>query len=297
MPVTDPDGPSARILVASHCSSAGSLEQEITRHGYVADVATSGAAVLAAHREFDLVLLDTDLPDLDGVSVCQRIRRDSDIPIIAFTSASAEVDRVLLLEMGCDDCVERPYRPRELVARIKAVLRRTGPRRTAAELSRGGAGDDQLRYGPLLIEPVRREASLNGRSLTLTRKEFDLLHTLAAEPERVFERQELMSAVWDYPSDNRISAQASRTIDTHVSSLRGKLGDSDWITTIRGIGFRFGMCASAVDVDVDVAVGAGRDAAVGTGTEALAAAQPEGVTERVYPRPRLVSTQTASESQ
>lgn len=215
------------------------------RHGYDAFVAPSGGDVLEAYHDCDLILLDTDLPDLDGVSVCQAIRRDSEVPIIGFTPADAEVDRVLLLEAGCDDCVEIPYRARELVARIKAILRRTGTSRAPEEAGRGEC--DRLEFGPLVIDPSRRQACLDGRPLALTRKEFDLLYTLATEPERIFQRQELMSVVWDYPADTRISLQASRTIDTHVSSLRGKLGSSEWITTIRGVGFRFGVPVSGAE--------------------------------------------------
>ncbi|WP_433544717.1 response regulator transcription factor [Streptomyces sp. CA-294286] len=229
-----------RILVASDCPSVGTLKQDLQRHGYRATVASSGKAVLETHDRYDLVLLDTDLPDLDGVSVCQFVRRRNDVPIIGFTSTRAEVDRVLLLEAGCDDCVDMPYRARELVARIKAVLRRTAARDTTGRAA-APEDDERMRFGPLVIDTVRREARLNGRPVALTRKEFDLLHKLATEPERIFQRQELMSDVWDYPADNRLSVQESRTIDTHVSSLRGKLGNSEWVTTIRGVGFRFGM--------------------------------------------------------
>ncbi|MFI5940853.1 winged helix-turn-helix domain-containing protein [Streptomyces uncialis] len=240
-----PAAPRPHILVASDCPSVETLKQDLQRHGYAAAIAASGSIALDTHHDSDLVLLDTDLPDLDGVSVCQFIRQVSDVPIIGFTSSEAEVDRVLLLEAGCDDCVDMPYRARELVARIKAVLRRTGTR-NPTEPTTGGM-TELLRFGPLVIDPKRREARLDGTTLTLTRKEFDLLHRLAAEPERIFQRQELMSDVWDYPADNRISVQESRTIDTHVSSLRGKLGNSEWITTIRGVGFRFGLSAAEPD--------------------------------------------------
>ncbi|MQS07214.1 response regulator [Streptomyces sp. IF17] len=208
------------------------------RHGYDAFVASSGGDVLETYHDCDLILLDTDLPDLDGISVCQAIRSDSEVPIIGFTPAEAEVDRVLLLEAGCDDCVEIPYRARELMARIKAIFRRTGPSRATEETDRGE--HDRMEFGPLVIDSSRREVCLDGLPLALTRKEFDLLYTLATEPERIFQRPELMSLVWDYPVDTRIGVQASRTIDTHVSSLRGKLGSGEWITTIRGVGFRFG---------------------------------------------------------
>ncbi|MGY1456679.1 response regulator transcription factor [Streptomyces sp. SS8] len=264
--------------MASGCPSADALRRDMQRHGFDAFVAPSGGDVLEAYHDCDLILLDTGLPDLDGVSVCQAIRGDSEVPIIGFTPAGAEVDRVLLLEAGCDDCVEIPYRARELVARIKAILRRTGTSRVPEETGRGEG--DRLELGPLVIDPSRREACLYGRPLALTRKEFDLLYTLATEPDRIFQRQELMSVVWDYPADTRVSVQASRTIDTHVSSLRGKLGSSEWITTIRGVGFRFGVPASEADVP-----GPGR-----------ARPGPEPVGEAVELRPKLLRMRSANGS-
>ncbi|MCX2968308.1 MULTISPECIES: response regulator transcription factor [Streptomyces] len=272
--------PTPRILVASACASVDVMKRDLARHGYDAEAVASGRAVLETHHDYDFILLDTDLPDLDGVSLCRALRQDSDVPIIGFTSNESEVDRVLLLEAGCDDCVDIPYRARELVARIKAILRRTeaarGPR--AADPGEG----ERLEFGPLVIDPARREACLHGRGLPLTRKEFDLLHTLATEPERVFRRRELMFLVWDYPAGNRISAQASRTIDTHVSSLRGKLGHSEWVTTVRGVGFRFGVSAPGPDAAVP---GAGAD-------------RPElgEAEEPLVLRPRLVSLRTANGS-
>ncbi|MCK8679520.1 response regulator transcription factor [Streptomyces lichenis] len=272
-----------RILVASDCPSTEALKQDMRRHGFDAWSAPRGRDVLESYQEYDLLLLDTNLPDLDGVSLCQAIRRESDLPIIGFTAADAEVDRVLLLEAGCDDCVEIPYRARELVARIKAVMRRTGTARRAEPA--GQEDDAALEFGPLVIDTPRREARLGGRAISLTRKEFDLLHKLAQEPERIFQRQELMSDVWDYPASHRISAQASRTIDTHVSSLRGKLGNSEWIITIRGVGFRFGVPVPEDDTAVSDTGTTGPTRPAGAGGDPLA-----------LRRPRLVRVRNANES-
>ncbi|OJF15663.1 response regulator transcription factor [Couchioplanes caeruleus] len=255
--------PGARILIASDCPAVETVRQDVMRQNYSASVATSGRAVLETFASYDLILLDTDLPDLDGVSVSRAIRQISTIPIIAFASAD-ETDQVLLLETGCDDCIERPYRARDLIARIKAVLRRAAPERfpaldyPAADL----AGPPRPRAVPqpvearhdavpyedqgnvvsvgnrLVINPALREARLDGRVLNLTRKEYDLLELLASAPGRIFNRTELMTKIWEYPAGKRINAQASRTIDTHVSSLRGKLSHRDWIANVRGVGFR-----------------------------------------------------------
>lgn len=230
-----------RVLVGSDCGSAEPLRQDLQRHGFDATVVSLARTVLSSYNDYELVLLDTDLPDLDGVSVCRFIRQESELPIIGFTSSEAEVDRVLLLEAGCDDCVDIPYRSRELVARIRAVLRRSGTGRGEGVGDRDRCG--RLELGPLVIDVPRREVLLHDSRLVLTRKEFDLLCLLATEPDRIFRRQELMADIWNYPDDCKLSVQESRTIDTHVSSLRSKLGSSEWITTIRGVGFRFGTRA------------------------------------------------------
>jgi DNA-binding response OmpR family regulator len=180
------------------------------------------------YRDFDVVLIDLDLRDFDGLTLCREIRNSSDIPMIGFTSLS-ELDRVLALEAGCDDCVEKPYRSRELVARIGALLRR------ARQLS-----PPALVAGKLLIHPTVREVRVGDRLVETTRKEFELLHLLASEPDKLFSRAELLRRVWEYDVvDSEVTPLASRTIDTHVSSLRKKLGSANWIVTVRGVGFRF----------------------------------------------------------
>lgn len=176
----------------------------------------------------DLVLLDLELPDLDGLEVCRAIRSVSRVPLIIVTSRESEIDCVLGLQAGADDYVTRPFGIRELMARIEAVMRRTQWQPAAA------AGPAQeIRHGRLRIDAGSREVTVDGVPVTLTRKEFDLLCLLAQHPDAVVPRRQLLQQVWG-------NSWSRRTVDTHVSSVRGKLGDPGWIVTIRGVGFRLG---------------------------------------------------------
>lgn len=174
----------------------------------------------------DLVLLDLGLPDLDGLEVCRGVRAVCDIPIITVTARGTELDRVLGLQAGSGDYLVKPYGFCELMARIEAVMRHIRPRPHAGRT---------IAHGPLHIDSDAREVRLGSRLINVTRKEFDFLHLLASQPETVFSRKQIMSRVWGTDW-----TKSSRTIDTHVSSLRGKLGASTWIITVRGIGFRLG---------------------------------------------------------
>ncbi|MEU2423117.1 response regulator transcription factor [Streptomyces sp. NPDC007851] len=214
------------LVVESDASAAEDLVQELRRHGYLARSVASAAEALQAHRGVDLVLLDLDLPDLDGLEVCRRMRAAGDVPIITVTARGAELDRVLGLQAGSDDYVVKPYGLRELLARMEALMRRVRPQPPAARV---------ITYGPLRLDAGNRELLLEGRRVDLTPKEFDLLFTLASQPGVTVSRRQLLSQVWDDEWSHR-----GRTIDTHVSSLRGKLGSSRWIVTVRGIGFRLG---------------------------------------------------------
>lgn len=222
-------------LVVADCDGLEETIRDLRRHGFETDAARTGAEALARYRDFDVVLIDLDLNDFDGLTLCREIRAASDIPMIGFTSLS-ELDRVLALEAGCDDCVEKPYHSRELVARIGALLRR------ARVLS-----PPALVVGPLTIHPTSREVRVGDRLVETTRKEFELLHLLVSEPGRLFSRAELLRRVWEYDIvDSEVTPLASRTIDTHVSSLRKKLGSPHWIVTVRGVGFRFNEDAAAL---------------------------------------------------
>lgn len=176
------------------------------------------------YEDADLVLLDLELPDLDGLEVCRGIRSANDIPIIAVTARGTELDRVLGLQAGADDYVVKPYGFRELMARMDAVMRRARPPANAPHV---------VSRGPLRIDVGSREVSVDGRIVDVTRKEFDLLYLLAAQPDTVIPRKRVIHQVWG-------DSWSRRTVDTHVSSLRHKLGCSDWIITVRGVGFRLG---------------------------------------------------------
>ena len=234
-PTAGPDGrpvrwplppPAAwRVLVAEgNCDEAKALVTELRRYGHDVNSAGTGSATLQTFEDFDLVLLDLDFPDLDGLEVCRAIRSFSNIPIIAVTSRGTELDRVLGLRAGADDYLVKPYGFRELIARMEAVMRRAQPQPAASSV---------VSYGPLSINASRREVSLDGRLIDVTRKEFDLLYLLASYPQVVIPRKRLMHQVWG-------DSWSRRTVDTHVSSLRNKLGSSRWIITVRGVGFRLG---------------------------------------------------------
>ncbi|HEX8532221.1 MAG TPA: response regulator transcription factor [Cytophagales bacterium] len=184
---------------------------------------------------YDLIILDLVLPDLDGFEVCRQIRtQDARTPIMILSGRSEEVDRVLGLEFGADDYVTKPFSPRELLARIKAMMRRCELHKCAA-----GAGEQaELHIGHLRIDPLKRTVLLHDRPLILTAKEFDLLYTLAAKPGRSYSRRELLRSVWGYQSDGY-----EHTVTAHVNRLRTKIepdpANPRYILTVWGIGYRF----------------------------------------------------------
>ncbi|MGA4846473.1 response regulator transcription factor [Streptomyces sp. G5(2025)] len=211
------------LVVESDARDAEPLVGALTRHGHTVERVTTGQAALQGYRRADLVLLDLELPDLDGLEVCREVRFAGDTPVIAVTARGSEVDRVLGLQAGADDYLVKPYGFRELMARIEAVMRRT----------RNQPGTHQvLCRGPLRIDAFAREVRVHGRPVDVTPKEFDLLYLLASYPGTVVSRHRIMRQVWG-------DSWSRRTIDTHVSSLRKKLGGGDWITTIRGVGLQF----------------------------------------------------------
>ncbi|HKS46590.1 MAG TPA: response regulator transcription factor [Amycolatopsis sp.] len=214
--------------MGSDPDEACAVTELFRRHGFeVWRVDDGRAAVTAAHTA-DLVVLDMGLPDLDGLEVCRRIRIRGAVPIIATSREGTGLDLVTGLRAGLDAYLIHPYGRRELVARAEAILRRTGACRSAV-----------ITCGPLRINPPTREVVAYGRRVVLTLKEFELLWLLAADPDMVFRRRQIMSAVWHDEWGG-----SSRTIDTHVSSLRRKLGDPAAITTVRGVGFRIGYSST-----------------------------------------------------
>ncbi|WP_406301464.1 response regulator transcription factor [Streptomyces sp. NBC_00885] len=220
-----PDRGGRRILVVDNdADTAELLVNRLRRHGHQPVSVKRGGAALKEYEDADLVLLDLELPDLDGLEVCRAIRSMSHVPVIIVTARESELDCVLSLQAGADDYVVKPYGFRELMARIEAVVRR-------AQWQPAAAGE--IRHGRLCIDAAAREVSVDGHVVALTRKEFDLLRLLAAHPDTVIPRRLLLQQVWG-------DSWSRRTLDTHVSSLRGKLGDSGWITTVRGVGFKIG---------------------------------------------------------
>lgn len=220
------------LVVANNIEFTRPLTHSLERNGHTVHNVATGAAALNEHHTADLVLLDLDLPDIDGLHICRQIRDRGRTPLIAFTPGGAGLDRVLGLQAGADDCVDKPYQFRELLARIEAVMRRSQPdQQTRTEV---------VSVGGLQLNTSSRAVQVHNDLVELTRKEFDLLHYLASQPETVLTREQLMTHVWGDDTVHALSSRTSRTIDTHISSLRNKLGDSGWIVTIRGIGFRLG---------------------------------------------------------
>jgi two-component system, OmpR family, response regulator RegX3 len=226
---TDCQGPSV-LLVEDEQSISEPFARALTRSGFRTNVAASGAEALALIADVgpDVVLLDLALPDCDGRDVCRQIRRDSDVPIIMLTASGTVTDRIVGLELGADDYVVKPFAVGEVIARIRAVLRRG---RT------GGADEGELRADDLRIDVGARRVWLADREVDLTRKEFDLLARLARDSGRVVTRESLMSDVWDM---NWFGS--TKTLDVHIAWLRRKLGDDPaaprYLHTVRGVGFR-----------------------------------------------------------
>lgn len=215
------------LLVEDDDSIAEPLHTGLERNGFRVTRVAKGAEALAS-PPVDFVLLDLGLPDLDGADVCRALRARSDVPIIVITARGDEVDRVVLLELGADDYVVKPFGFRELVARIRAVARRTSAAsQTPTETS------PELQVGPLEVDRRTRRVTLSGEPVTLTPKEYDLLVFLACDPGAVINRQDILESVWDAHWFG-----PSKTLDVHVAALRKKLRDPAWIETVRGVGFR-----------------------------------------------------------
>ena len=210
-------------MVEDDDAIASSMVDGLERNGFVVERARTAAEALAAHPA-DLVLLDLGLPDRDGEEVCRRMRAASHVPIIVVSARGDEIDRVVLLELGADDYIVKPFGLRELVARVRAVLRRV---EVVPE------PEPTLRAGALVLDTRSRRATAGGELVELTPKEFDLLALLLSEPGRVFRRQEILERVWDPHWYG-----PSKTIDVHMASIRKKLGDTVTVTAVRGVGFR-----------------------------------------------------------
>lgn len=215
------------LVIEDDRTIAEPLRTGLTREGFEVLLVGTGAEALAA-PPVDLVLLDLGLPDLDGRVVCRELRARSQVPIIVVTARGEEIDRVTLLELGADDYVVKPFGFRELVARIRAVLRRTAQDSTSPTATSGNA---PIEVGELIVDRRTRKVTVAGKTITLTPKEFDLLAYLAADPGTVHTRDQIISEVWD---ENWWGP--TKTLDVHIASLRKKIGAAT-IETVRGVGF------------------------------------------------------------
>jgi DNA-binding response OmpR family regulator len=221
------------LLVEDERAITEPLAEALEREGFNAAVAGTAAEAMetAASRDPDLVLLDIGLPDGSGLDVCRELRRDSQVPIIMLTARGAEADRVAGLELGADDYIVKPFSAREVMARVRAVLRR-------ATATASGDGDGPLKIGDVTLDTAKHEARLGDEPIELSRKEFELLRVLMESAGSVLTREALIDEVWDM---NWFGS--TKTLDVHISGLRKKLDDDPkeprYIHTVRGVGFRF----------------------------------------------------------
>ncbi len=214
------------LVVEDERAISDLLRLYITREGFGVQVASDGRSALTAARTLHpvAIVLDVGLPEMDGTEVCRRLRADGDwVPILFCTARDDEVDRVLGLELGADDYITKPFSPREVVARIKSVVRRA---------ARVASDQAPLTVGHVLLDPVTRRVSVDGSAVALTATEFDLLAHLMQHPGRVYTREQLLSEVWGYAS-----FVGTRTVDVHVAQVRAKIGDASPIRTVRGVGY------------------------------------------------------------
>jgi two-component system response regulator RegX3 len=218
------DLPVKVLLVEDDDAVAESLTRGLGRYGFDVEWVRTGAEALRADLG-NVVLLDLGLPDIDGLDVCRQLRARSDVPIIVISARADETDRVVGLEIGADDYVSKPFGVREVIARIRAVLRRVQPGSVA--------GAEPAPAGRLVIDRRARRVHADGVEVALTPKEYDLLAFLAEAPGAAFTREQIMEAVWDA---NWFGP--TKTLDVHVGALRRKLGDVVAVETVRGVGFR-----------------------------------------------------------
>lgn len=252
------------LIIEDEPAIADTLVYALKTEGFAPEWCATGAAGLAAlaKKSFALVVLDVGLPDGSGFEVCKTIRLRSAVPVIFLTARNAELDRVLGLELGGDDYMVKPFSPRELTARVKAILRRTNVAGAAIAAEKCHPLNDTSRGqapGEFAVDEERCTVAYRGVTLELTRYEFRLLKTLVAKPGRVFSREQLLSAAWEDPG-----ASTDRTVDAHIKTVRAKLRvvapDTDPIQTHRGLGYslREGSAAAPGRAERTDATGGGR---------------------------------------
>ncbi len=213
------------LVVEDERNIADLLKLYLTREGFGVHTASDGVEALAAvraHRPV-AIILDVGLPKLDGTEVCKALRAEDDwTPVLFCTARDDEIDKIVGLELGADDYITKPFSPREVVARLKAVLRR----------SRGVTPPEEVELGDVVLDRATHRCTVGGSEVSLTATEFDLLLHLMERPGRVFPREQLLSEVWGYSS-----VVTTRTVDVHIAQLRAKLGEPDMIRTVRGVGY------------------------------------------------------------
>jgi two-component system response regulator BaeR len=218
------------LIIEDEAQIASILKDYFQQSGFEVHTLDSGAKAVDTIKRLvpDAVILDLMLPDTDGLEICRQVRKFSNVPMLMATAKVEEVDRLIGLELGADDYICKPYSPREVVARVKAVLRRLAPE----------AMEDVLTAGPIVIQPSKYQVTVNGNDLSLTRSEFELLYIMAKQPGRVFSRTDLIANVHGYEFEGY-----ERTIDSHVKNLRKKiasvLNNKDVIQTVYGVGYKF----------------------------------------------------------
>lgn len=231
------------LIVEDEPALQETLSYNLTRQGYTVEVASDGAAALAAARRMapDLVILDIMLPILDGFEVCRILRQETNVPILILTARDEEIDRVIGLELGADDYLTKPFSMRELLARVKALLRRVRLDRAELQSSEGQVTPDKMetmQFGNLALDLARHEVRLNDIALAIKPKEYDLLLFLARHRGQVLTRDLILERVWGWDFSG-----GTRTVDVHIRWLREKIEDDpalpSRIVTVRGTGYRF----------------------------------------------------------
>jgi len=216
------------LVVEDEASIASFVSLYLKNAGYDVRAVTTGSAALThvAAESPALIILDLMLPDIDGIEICRRVRKTSDVPILMLTARDEDVDKIIGLEVGADDYLTKPFNPRELVARVKSVLRRAAPERRRDV-------EEELHHGDLSINAGRREVKVGEEEIQLAPKEFDLLWELLDHKGLVLTRDQLLERVWGYTF-----AGDTRTVDVHVRQLRRKLGEASPIVTVWGVGYK-----------------------------------------------------------
>jgi DNA-binding response OmpR family regulator len=216
------------LVVEDEATIAGSVAARLRKEGFAVEIVADGPTAVDRARNLlpDLVVLDVMLPGMDGLEVCREIQRDRAVPVLMLTARDSETDMLVGLGVGADDYMTKPFSPRELVARVKALLRRVERYPQVESTS--------LRVGELEIDPARRVVHYRGSPVELTRTEFDLLQTLAARPGLVHSRERLLAEVWGWRN-----VSGARTVDSHIRGLRRKLG-TDVVRTVHGVGYALG---------------------------------------------------------